>query len=46
MSFLLYLNIFPSTKLEKSTEQDLPGIGGGRGKGEKMVQTMYTHMNK
>jgi hypothetical protein len=38
--------------LEKRAEQVLPGneevggLGGGRGHGGEMVQTMYAHMNK
>jgi hypothetical protein len=52
MSFLLSL-VFSSTKLEKRTEQVLPGSkeawggeGGGREQEGEMAQTMYAHMNK
>jgi hypothetical protein len=41
--------VFSSTKLEKGTEQVLPGsksVRKGRRVGGEMAQTMYTHMNK
>jgi hypothetical protein len=46
-----YLLCFSSTKLEKKSEQVLPGSGvrakGGRlGAGGEMPPKMYTHMNK
>jgi hypothetical protein len=51
--FLINAYVFSSTKLEKITEQVLPGserkVGvreRGQGTGEEMAQTMYAHMNK
>jgi hypothetical protein len=51
--FLTIAYVFSSTKLEKRTEQVLPGSKGGRGgkgrdggQGEEMAQIMYAHMNK
>jgi hypothetical protein len=49
MSFLLSY-IFSSTKLEKRTEQVLPGSEKGweekREEWGEVAQTMYVHMNK
>jgi hypothetical protein len=46
MSFLSL--VFSSRKLEKRTEQILPGSEGGRveDRGREMAQTVYIHMNK
>jgi hypothetical protein len=49
--FLIIAYVLSSTKLEKRTEQALPGSEGvagervGAGAGGKMTQTMYVYMN-
>jgi hypothetical protein len=51
MYFLLSINVFSSTKLEKWAEQVLPGSEGegadGTGKvGGEVAKIMYTHIRK